>query len=325
MIVPVNEKNIARAAALLATGQLVALPTETVYGLAADAMNGQAVAAIFAVKGRPQFNPLIAHVSSADMADKYVEIDALSRKLMRHFWPGPVSFVLPLRAGSFIHPLVTAGLPTMAVRCPQGVFADIIARVGRPLAAPSANISGRISPTKAQAVERALGNKIPLILDGGACAIGVESTILAIKEGEISLLRAGGLTREEIEAAVGQAIIKQNSGAAIAAPGMLPSHYAPEAMLRLKARVIKPGEALLAFGANRAKGYEKAVAMLNLSEKGDVREAALHLFAYLAQLDKIVSKTGGIIAVEPIPQAGLGEAINDRLARAAAKRPPSGF
>ncbi|KAA6204718.1 MAG: threonylcarbamoyl-AMP synthase [Candidatus Tokpelaia sp.] len=325
MIVPVNEKNIARAAALLAAGQIVALPTETVYGLAADAMNGQAVAAIFAAKGRPQFNPLIAHVSGADMADKYVEIDALSRKLMRHFWPGPVSFVLPLRAGSLIHPLVTAGLPTMAVRCPQGIFADIIARLGRPLAAPSANISGRISPTTASAVERALGSKIPLILDGGACAIGVESTILAIKGGEISLLRAGGLTREAIEEAAGQAVIKQNLGAAIAAPGMLPSHYAPEAVLRLKAWIIRPGEALLAFGANRAKNYEKAVAILNLSEKGDVREAALHLFAYLARLDKIVSKTGGLIAVEPIPQSGLGEAVNDRLARAAAKRPPSGF
>jgi len=323
MLVPVNENSIARAAALLAAGQLVALPTETVYGLAADAANDEAVAAIFAVKGRPSYNPLIVHVSGLAMAADYVTIDALSQKLMRRFWPGPVSFVLPLRPGGRLSPLVSAGLPTVALRCPQGVFADIIARVGRPLAAPSANLSGRISPTGAQAVAHSLGDKIPLILDGGACPVGVESTIIAVKGEEIHLLRAGGLAREEIEAAAGRPLIKAGFGAAIAAPGMLCSHYAPAARVRLNARAVKAGEALLAFGPCRAKGWDKAAAVLNLSAKGDAREAALHLFAYLAQLDHATGGRGGTIAVEPIPSAGLGEAINDRLRRAAAKRPES--
>lgn len=324
-VLPANKDGIAFAAAILISGRPVALPTETVYGLAANALNSDAVEALYAVKNRPKNNPLIIHVSGAAMAAEYVEISPLAAKLIARFWPGPLSLVLPLRPDSGISPLAAAGLPTLAVRSPQGVFAKVIAKMKRPLAAPSANISGRLSPTTAQAAARALANKIPLVLDGGVCAVGVESTIIAVENEEMRLLRAGGLPREDIEAAMGQPVRLAAAAAKPLAPGMLASHYAPEALVRTEAKKIAAGEALLAFGGKRAENYQQAAFMLNLSEKGDMREAAAHLFAYLAALDADLAKLGkeggkNVIAVEPIPEAGLGAAINDRLRRAAAAR-----
>jgi len=314
-----REQVIAEAAALLAAGALVALPTETVYGLAADAANSKAVANIYAVKGRPQFNPLIIHVADAAMAAQYVEISPPARQLMEAFWPGPLSLVLPIKAGANLSPLVSAGLSTVAVRCPQGIFADIIRAVGRPLAAPSANISGKISPTNAQAVEAAIGDKIALVVDGGACKVGVESTIIQPESERLIMLRAGGTAAEDIAKAIGRPVEARIGEAAINAPGQLKSHYAPEAKMRLNAREVQPGEALLAFGRCRAKGVENACAIRNLSEKGDLAEAAANLFTYMAELDRLAG-LDGCIAAEPVPMRGLGAAINDRLARAAADR-----
>jgi len=317
MILPAVKENIARAVDYLKHGKLVALPTETVYGLGADATNGAAVAEIFAVKGRPHFNPLIAHVSDAAMAGRYVEVDPLSQKLMEHFWPGPLTLVLPLREKSGIHPLVTAGLPILAIRNPRGIFADIIAALGAPVAAPSANRSGKVSPTTAAAVADDLGVQVPLILDGGPCSVGVESTIIKVVDDKILLLRPGGVARAEIEKVAGRTLLQSDASAGIEAPGMLESHYAPDAAVRLNAAEVHEGEALLAFGARRVKGFEKAVAILNLSPSGDTKEAATHLFDYLRRLDRPEINR---IAVEPVPMQGLGEAINDRLMRAAAPR-----
>lgn len=305
------------AAEALGKGHLVALPTETVYGLAADASNGSAVAGIFAAKGRPHFNPLIAHMASLEMAERYVHFDALSRKLAVQFWPGPLTLVLPLREGSDIHPLVTAGLTTLAVRMPRGSVRDIITALDRPLAAPSANSSGRISATSAQAVQDDLGLKIDLIVDGGACLVGLESTIVKVEDGQIFLLRPGGLAAEEIETFIGQTLHRLDQRAAIQAPGMMASHYAPNAAMRLNISEIHDGEALLAFGSERAEYAERAQMILNLSPIGDLHEAAVHLFDYMKQLDAAGIMT---IAVEPVPHHGLGEAINDRLSRAAAPR-----
>lgn len=305
------------AAQHLKDGKLVALPTETVYGLAADATNGNAVADIFAAKGRPHFNPLIAHVSTLAMAERFVQFDALSAKLAIKFWPGPLTLVLPLRDGADIHPLVTAGLTTLAVRMPRGPVREIIAALDRPLAAPSANSSGRISATSAQAVQDDLGAKLELIVDGGACVVGLESTIVKIENGQAFLLRPGGLAAEEIEAFIGQPLHRLDQRAAIQAPGMMASHYAPNAAMRLNVNDVMQGEALLAFGAERAKNAESAVAVLNLSPSGDLHEAAVHLFDYMKRLDALGATT---IAVEPVPHNGLGEAINDRLSRAAAPR-----
>lgn len=304
------------AAAAIAAGDLVALPTETVYGLAADATNGAAVARIFEAKGRPRFNPLIAHVDGFAMAERIGRLDSLSRRLAERFWPGPLTLVVPLADASPVHPLVTAGLDTVALRMPRGFARDLIARLGRPLAAPSANSSGKVSCTTAQAVEADLGARIGLIVDGGATPVGLESTILKIEDGRPVLLRPGGVTVEEIEAALGQPVSRQ-AGAAIQAPGMLASHYAPAAALRLDVDAVRQGEALLAFGPVRAAQAGRAVAMLNLSAAGDLREAAANLFSHLQALDRAGAPT---IAVEPIPHHGLGEAIADRLARAAAPR-----
>lgn len=312
-----SEAAIKKAVSYLDQGELVALPTETVYGLAADATNGKAVANIFATKGRPQFNPLIAHVSSMNMATRFVEIDDLSKKLMEAFWPGPLTFVLPLKEGNTIHPLTSAGLKTLAVRNPIGIFAEIVERLGRPVAAPSANISGRLSSTSAQDVADMFGNKIPLIVDGGATPVGVESTIIKVSGNHIYLLRPGGLAAEEIEKVSNIKLERVDPRAAIEAPGMLKSHYAPNAFVRLNAREVKNGEALLAFGKQHIEHEDRAVAILNLSEKGNLQEAASNLFHYLKELDR---KDVTCIAVEPIPLSGLGEAINDRLERAAAPR-----
>ena len=313
-ILPAGEA-LPRAVELLLAGEVVALPTETVYGLAGDATSGAAVARIFEAKGRPRFNPLIVHVASMAMAEEIAVFDPLSSTLAAAFWPGPLTLVLPLRADAVIHPLVTAGLDTVALRMPRGFASRLIAALGRPLAAPSANSSGRVSATTAQAVAADLGGRIPLVVDGGATPVGLESTIVRIAEGRIVLLRPGGVAADEIEAAAGITIERGAKG--IQAPGMLASHYAPGAAVRTNASSVCDGEALLAFGPRRIAGAARALTVLNLSPAGDLREAAANLFSYLHALDGSGAAT---IAVEPVPHAGLGEAINDRLARAAAPR-----
>ncbi|MDH7792783.1 L-threonylcarbamoyladenylate synthase [Ochrobactrum sp. AN78] len=320
-IVTFDDNAVSRAVEVLARGGLVAIPTETVYGLAADAAHGEGVAGIFAVKGRPQFNPLIAHVDSIAMAERYVTFDPISRKVAEAFWPGPLTIVLPLKAKQDtqrpIHPLVTAGLDTLAIRMPTGQVRDVIKQLDSPVAAPSANTSGRISPTSAKAVADDLGGKIDMILDAGPCGIGVESTIIKVEGARVRLLRPGGLAAGEIEALIGVKLERAEHKAAIQAPGMMESHYAPNAAVRLNVESVGEGEALLAFGPKRVADADKALAVLNLSPLGDLREAASNLFDFMRRLDASAART---IAVEPIPFDGLGEAINDRLKRAAAPR-----
>lgn len=320
-ILKFDDAAVLRAVDVLRRGGLAAIPTETVYGLAADATHGEGVAGIFAAKSRPQFNPLIAHVNSIAMAERHVIFDPLSRRLAEAFWPGPLTLVLPLRAVQDaerpIHPLVTAGLPTLAVRMPHGRMRDVITELGHPVAAPSANRSGRISPTSAEAVAGDLGGRIDLILDAGPCGVGVESTIVKAEGETVRLLRPGGVAAEEIEAVIGRRLQRSDHAAAIQAPGMMASHYAPDAAMRLAVGAVRPGEALLAFGPQRVAGADMASAMLNLSPSGNLREAAANLFDYMRRLDAAGAAT---IAVEPIPAEGLGEAINDRLKRAAAPR-----
>jgi len=305
-----------RALTLLQAGDVVAIPTETVYGLAGDATNGIGVARIFEAKGRPRFNPLIAHVADMAMAERIAVFDPLSKKLAQAFWPGPLTLVLPQRPGNGIHPLVTAGLDTIALRMPRGFGGDLIAKLGRPLAAPSANSSGRISATTAQAVAADLGARIKLVVDGGATPVGLESTIVKAEGAGVRLLRPGGIAAAEIEAAISMELLR-GGGAGVEAPGMLASHYAPGAAMRLNAGTVGKDEALLGFGGQRAEGWRNAAAFLNLSVSGDLREAASNLFAYMQELDRSGART---IAVETIPFDGLGEAINDRLSRAAAPR-----
>jgi L-threonylcarbamoyladenylate synthase len=311
MTIP-DQKAIDDAAALLRAGQLVAFPTETVYGLGADATNADAVLSIYETKGRPRFNPLIVHCADLAMAETLAEFSPLARRLAEKFWPGPLSIVLPLRPGHGLADVATAGLDTVAIRVPDHPLAQALLRAAdRPLAAPSANPSGKLSPTTAEQVRRGFGGKVP-VLDGGPCMSGVESTILAIDGGRLIQLRAGALAREEIEAAIGLPVEQVAEGAEISAPGMLLSHYAPNAHMRLDT-APRLGEAWLAFGPVEAFDGP----MRNLSETGDLREAARNLFSMLHELDDLGAAT---IAVSPIPQTGLGEAINDRLARAAAPR-----
>jgi L-threonylcarbamoyladenylate synthase len=309
---------LAQAATVLADGFPVAIPTETVYGLAADATNPAAIARIYETKGRPRFNPLICHMADLAMAERYAVFDPLSRKLAETFWPGPLTLILPLRAGSGIHPLATAGLDTVGVRLPEGFASDLIRLFGKPLAAPSANTSGKVSPTSAPHVADDLGDKLKLVIDGGAAPVGVESTIIRVEDGNIRLLRPGGLSAEDIEAATGLRVIRPDGPAAIIeAPGMLASHYAPGAAVRLNAEHVEPGEALVGFGPLPVRGAELATAVFNLSPSGDLAQAAANLFDYLKRAD---ASGASRIAVAPIPEVGLGEAINDRLARAAAPR-----
>lgn len=310
-----SSRALSRARALIEAGEVVAIPTETVYGLAADATNGRAVARIFEAKGRPRFNPLIAHVSAFAMAEHLAVFDPLSRRLAEAFWPGPLTLVLPQAQRTPVHPLVAAGLDTVALRMPKGFAAGLIAALGRPLAAPSANSSGRISATTAEAVEADLGDRIHLIVDGGATPVGLESTIVKVEDGAVRLLRPGGVPAHEIEHLAGMPLLRNARG--VQAPGMLASHYAPRADVRLGAVDLRAGEALLAFGRLTVAGAQNAVAVANLSPAGDMREAAANLFAMLAELDAAGAST---IAVVPIPDEGLGEAINDRLRRAAAPR-----
>lgn len=303
----------------LSAGRPIALPTETVYGLAADATNPAAIASIYETKGRPQFNPLICHMADLAMAERYAVFDPVSRTLAEAFWPGPLTLVLPLKAGSGIHSLATAGLDTVGIRVPQGFAGDLIRRFDRPLAAPSANSSGKISPTSAAHVEADLGQKINLILDGGAASVGVESTIVKVEaDGRVRLLRPGGIVTAEIERVAGLRLERpEKASAAIEAPGMLASHYAPGATVRLNATSVLPGEALIRFGGIAISGEERAHAVLDLSPAGDLAEAAANLFDYLKAADASGADT---IAITTIPTHGLGEAINDRLCRAAAPR-----
>lgn len=313
-ILPAN-KALEPALVLLRAGEVVAIPTETVYGLAGDATSGEAVARIYEAKGRPRFNPLIAHVSDTAMAERIGRFDPLSRRLAQAFWPGPLTLVVPIQPDAGIHPLATAGLDTIALRMPRGFGAKLIAALGRPLAAPSANTSGRISGTTAQAVAADLGQRIRLVVDDGATPVGLESTIVKVEDGKVRLLRPGGIAADEIEAVVGRQPERGAKG--IEAPGMMMSHYAPKAGMRLGVERVHPGEALLAFGPQRVANEQNAVAVLNLSPSGDLREAAANLFSFMHELDR---SGAAAIAVEPVPMTGLGEAINDRLARAAAPR-----
>jgi L-threonylcarbamoyladenylate synthase len=307
---------IARAAELLRGGRLVAFPTETVYGLGADARNGRAVAGIFEAKGRPRFNPLIVHVTGLAAAARLVELRRAARRLAQAFWPGPLTLVAPMRADAGIADLVTAGLPTLAVRVPAHPLARaLLEAFGGPVAAPSANPSGQVSPTTAAHVIKALGGRIAGILDGGACPVGLESTIVGFDGDRPVLLRPGGLAVEAIEQALGCKVSLEH-GDTITAPGQLTSHYAPGARLRLHVAQPEPGEAWLGFGPDPS-GITGPT--LNLSPGGDLTEAAANLFAHLRALDAML-KEGGTVAVASVPEHGLGRAINDRLARAAAPR-----
>lgn len=308
-----DEAGLTRAAALIRAGQLVAFPTETVYGLGADARNDRAVAAIFDAKGRPRFNPLIAHVADVDAARALAHFTPQAEALATAFWPGPLTLVLAQREGAGISPLVTADLPTVAIRVPAHPLARALLRaVGGPVAAPSANPSGRISPTRAEHVTDGLSGRIAGVIDGGACAVGVESTIIGFDaSGRAVLLRPGGISAEAIEAVLGAPLSSGGSATAPTAPGQLESHYAPEAAVRLGAKDARPGEFRLGFGPGASD--------LNLSPSGDLIEAAANLFHYLREADRRAG-SGAVIAVSPIPDTGLGRAINDRLRRAAAPR-----
>lgn len=300
----------ARAAALLTLGQLVAFPTETVYGLGADARNDMAVARIFEAKDRPRFNPLIVHVDSVETAKSYVQWTDEADRLSSAFWPGPLTLVLPLKPDNGLSPLVTANLASLAIRVPQHPVAiALLNAFGGPIAAPSANPSGKISPTTAEHVRAGLSGRIAGILDGGACDVGLESTILGLVDKPM-LLRPGGLPIEALEAAIGTPLAQHQTGDQMTAPGQMASHYAPGAKMRLNATKLRDGEMLLGFGAVEAK--------LNLSPSGDLTEAAANLFGHLHAMDALAPET---IAVTTIPERGLGRAINDRLRRAAAPRP----
>jgi L-threonylcarbamoyladenylate synthase len=310
-----RDEAIAAAVAALRAGELVALPTETVYGLAADAANGTAVAHIFHAKGRPRFNPLICHVADIAMARRCGTFDTQAQNLAEKFWPGPLTLVVALQSGAAVHPLVTAGLQTVAVRVPRGPARDVIAGFGGPLAAPSANRSGQVSPTRAEHVIAELGEAVALVLDAGPCEVGLESTIVGLAGDRPRLLRPGGIAAEEIEAVLGTKLARVSKEDRIAAPGMLASHYAPRLPVRINATSVAPEEALLAFGNAEIKGQDRAAIVRNLSLAGNLVEAASNLFSFLHELD---ASGASAIAVAPIPEHGLGEAINDRLRRASA-------
>jgi L-threonylcarbamoyladenylate synthase len=311
---------VAEAARVLRAGGLVAFPTETVYGLGADATDAAAVARLYAAKGRPRFNPLIVHVADRAAAARLGKFDARASTLAAALWPGPLTLVLPKTDNCPVAELATAGLETVAVRVPDHPVAHaLIEEVGRPLVAPSANRSGHVSPTTAAHVAADLGGRVDLLLDAGPARVGVESTIVACLSDHPVLLRPGGVARAEIEKALGGPLGEPAPARADApqAPGMLASHYAPSTRLRLDASAVEPNEALLAFGPTLPPGAAHAVAVLSLSPTGDLVEAAANLFAHLRALDRAGARA---IAVMPVPREGLGEAINDRLTRAAALR-----
>lgn len=319
LILQCDPESLARAASMLREGKLVAFPTETVYGLGADATNDRAVAAIYAAKGRPQFNPLIAHVAKMEALDGLVVWNAAARMLAEALWPGPLTLVLPRHPHCPVSRLASAGTETLAVRMPSHPVArELIERAGVPVAAPSANASGKLSPTEAAHVAESLGGAVDAIIDGGRCPVGVESTVVSWARHAPEILRPGGVTREQIEKILGRPVavpdISMSGEAPVLSPGQLASHYAPRAALRLNAESAEADEALLTFGEDmHVKGGSLR---LNLSPSGDVNEAAANLFAMLHSLDAAgVSR----IAAMPIPEKGLGIAINDRLRRAAAR------
>ncbi len=321
-ILPASEAAVAAAARCLAEGGLVGFPTETVYGLGADATNPAAIARLYQAKGRPSFNPLIAHVGDLEAARRIGRFDATATALAEAFWPGPLTLVLPRTNDCAVADLATAGLDTVAIRVPAHPLARKILRAfGGPVVAPSANLSGHVSPTTAAHVHSDLAGRIDLIVDGGAVAVGIESTIVGCFETPM-LLRPGGLPRGEIERVLGRSLVRPVDEAGHdtsqpLAPGMLASHYAPRTQVRLNAVSVEAGEALLAFGLNRVPGVDAATVTMNLSAQGDLNEAAANLFGYLRALD---SRRARAIAVMPVPHHGLGEAINDRLRRAAMGR-----
>ncbi|RED52232.1 L-threonylcarbamoyladenylate synthase [Aestuariispira insulae] len=308
MITPMDDKGIAAAAKALRAGELVAFPTETVYGLGADATNDHAVAGIYEAKGRPSFNPLIVHLPSAREVARYAEMTEIGHKLADRFWPGALTLVLPRLKKDRLSKLVSAGLDTVAVRVPaHGGARDLLRVADRPIAAPSANASGRLSPTEAAHVAASLGEKVTMILDGGPCKVGVESTIIDASGDRPTLLRPGGIAVEAIEDCLGVTLLRAASDDhAPKSPGMLSSHYAPGLPVRLNVTEPNAGEAWLGLG-------DCPSATLNLSPSGDLREAAANLFIMLHQLD---NPRFSAIAIAPIPETGLGLAINDRIRRA---------
>ena len=317
-IVPIDPDNldagrsaIAAAAAELRGGRLVAFPTETVYGLGADATNGLALAAIFDRKGRPRINPLIVHIASLEAVEKLVTFDVVARALAAAFWPGPLTLVLPRSPECPVHDLASAGLPTLAVRIPVHPVAHaLLAEAATPIAAPSANRSGEPSPTRAQHVADSLGDADLTIIDGGACDAGLESTVIGFEDGRAVLLRSGALARADIERITGPLAAPHDDEARPSSPGRLLRHYAPRARLRLNAVTPEPDELFLSFGPPPDR-----TSCLPLSARGDLHEAAANLFAHLREADR---RGAARIAVAPIPDNGLGEAINDRLRRAVA-------
>ena len=312
---PAAAETIARAARFLRDGELVAFPTETVYGLGGDATSDAAVARIFAAKGRPHFNPLIVHVPGGAEAETLAVVDVRARSAIERFWPGPLTLVLRRRQGCGVSLLASAGLDTLAVRAPAHPVAQaLLHAAGRPVAAPSANRSGRVSPTTAQHVAGEFDAGLALILDAGPSPVGVESTVLDLAAGKPVLLRPGGVTQEALQAVFGEVLMAPAGAGAPRSPGRLPSHYAPRLPVRLDATGARPGEALLAFGPMAPPGFAE---VLWLSKSGDLAETAANLFAMLRRLDQ--PGFAGI-AVMPIPEVGLGHAINDRLRRAAAPR-----
>ena len=313
-IVAPTPEAIAEAGASLRAGGLVVFPTETVYGLGADATNDRAVAAIFRVKSRPRFNPVIAHLAEAEAATELAAFDDRARRLARAFWPGPLSLVLPRRADCPASLLLSAGLDSIAVRVPaHPVARDLLIAAGCPVGAPSANVAGEVSPTRAEHAASSLGTAVDMVLDAGPCRIGLESTVLELTGSTPVLLRPGGATREALEAEIGPVALSDAAGRP-RGPGMLRSHYAPRLPVRLEATGVDADEALLAFGPGAPEG---AAETLNLSPAGDLTEAAANLFAMLRALDR---PGRAAIAVVPVPEHGLGLAINDRLRRAAAPR-----
>ncbi|QGY79473.1 L-threonylcarbamoyladenylate synthase [Sphingorhabdus lacus] len=307
-VVPADDAAITAAADLLRGGQIVAIPTETVYGLAADASNADAVAHIYAAKGRPDFNPLIVHVHDLAAAEELAEFGPLARQLAEAFWPGALTLVLPLREGAKVAAAVTAGLPTIALRCPaHPVMQAVLAKSGLNLAAPSANKSGAISPTRAEHVLASLGGAVPMILDAGPCKEGLESTIVAIRLENIEILRPGPVTTESLQT-FSKRQPSQQTGQKIEAPGQLASHYAPTKTVRLNAQIAEDGEWLIGFGT--VAGHD------NLSPTADLAQAAAHLFDALHRADASPYRS---IAVADIPDKGIGVAINDRLKRAATR------
>lgn len=325
-----SEAAIAEAAEFLKAGKLVALPTETVYGLGANALDGVAVAKIFAAKGRPQFNPLIVHVPDVSSAERYVVINDTAQRVAGKFWPGPLTMVLPRKPESGISDLCSAGLPTLAIRVPaHPVAQSLLKKAGIPIAAPSANKSGTISPTTPMHVAEGLGDAVDFILAAGTCAVGLESTVLDLTGNTPVVLRPGAVTAEDIGVVLGHEIGYDlgDHGNNVKSPGQLLKHYAPSVPLRLKAVDVAPGEALLAFGSLkfmglRGGGFAKNLpdyALKNLSEGGDLYEAAANFFRMLRDLDRTENKA---IAVMDIPNQGIGIAINDRLKRAAAGSAP---